>query len=197
MVGDPLRNLITIIMRGSLDRNFHLEIDMLMRSKHSISNWKPMMYLCKPFSYATHWGKSLGLVKKSTLTWKFKFNWWKVKNTIILQNLRDRFSRSIFIFSFSIYHHDTKKGDKNKYFKIQLRFWCQTKGFSVYWNKYFCRCYATRQSQKEQRDGDEKTIFSDVGFFYKNNRNHLVLDHPKHTPHVSSSTKFISKWFEF
>ena len=31
-----------------------------------------------------------------------------------------------------------------------------------------------------------------------NNRNHLVLDYsPKHTPHVSSSTKFISKWFEF
>ena len=100
---------------------------------------------------------------------------------LILSRNCDRFSRSIFIFSFSIYHHDTKKGDKNKYFKIQLRFWCQTKGFSVYWNKYFCRCYATRQSQKEQRDGDEKTIFSDVGFFFKNNRNHLVLGHPKHT----------------
>ena len=103
MVGDPLRNLITIIMRGSLDRNFHLEIDMLMRSKHSISNWKPMMYLCKPFSYATHWGKSLGLVKKSTSTWKFKFNWWKVKKKILLQSLRDRFFKiHLHLFFFNI-----------------------------------------------------------------------------------------------
>ena len=52
MVGDPL-NLITIIMRGSLDRKFHLENDMLMRSKHSISNWKPMVPMQTIFIYYT------------------------------------------------------------------------------------------------------------------------------------------------
>ena len=52
MVGDPL-NLITIIIGGSLDRKFHLENDMLMRSKHSISNWKPMLPMQTIFIYYT------------------------------------------------------------------------------------------------------------------------------------------------